>query len=104
MGNQMLTDTLYRHVVLNEQGVPIIEGTTMKVVELVLYHKEYGWDPSALQLNYPYLTMSQIYSALAFYWDNKETLDQDINRRLQRVDDLTHVLRPSRIREKLNSR
>ena len=31
-----LTETRYEHVLLDEVGVPIIAGTTMKVVELVL--------------------------------------------------------------------
>jgi hypothetical protein len=34
-----------------------------------------------LQFQHPYLTMSQIHSALAYYWDNKEELDADIKRR-----------------------
>ena len=29
-------ETRYEHIILNTDGVPIIAGTTMKVVELVL--------------------------------------------------------------------
>ncbi len=32
--------------------------------------------------------MSQIYSALAYYWDNKEELDADIQQRFERVEKL----------------
>jgi len=34
-----------------------------------------------MQFQHPYLNMSQIYSALAYYWDNKQELDADIERR-----------------------
>jgi uncharacterized protein (DUF433 family) len=68
-------------VQLDERNVPIIAGTTMKVVELVMAQIAYGWSPEELQFQHPYLTMSQIYSALAYYWDNKEELDADIKRR-----------------------
>ncbi len=34
-----LTTTGYEHIVLGEDGVAIIEGTTMKVVELVMERK-----------------------------------------------------------------
>ncbi|MFB8788230.1 MAG: DUF433 domain-containing protein [Potamolinea sp.] len=73
--------TPHKYVQLNEGNVPIIAGTTMKVVELVMAQIAYGWSPEELQFQHPYLTMSQIYSALAYYWDNKEELDLDIQRR-----------------------
>jgi len=37
--------TRYEHIVLNEQGVPEILGSTLKVLELVLSQKAYGWSP-----------------------------------------------------------
>lgn len=73
--------TPHKYVQLNESNVPIIAGTTMKVVELVMAQIAYGWSPEELQFQHSYLTMSQIYSALAYYWDNKEELDLDIQRR-----------------------
>jgi len=78
----------YKHVVLDEKGVPIIEGTTMKVTELVSEKTAYGWSPEELCINHPYLTLGQIHSALAYYWDHQEALDQDIERRLKQVDEI----------------
>jgi len=37
--------TRVEHIVLNAQGVPEIQGSTMKVLELVLSQKAYGWSP-----------------------------------------------------------
>lgn len=78
--------TKYEHVVLNEKQVPIIEGTNMKVIEVVLEKTAYGWSPEELHFQHPYLTLGQIYSALAYYWDHQKDLDQDIERRLEFVD------------------
>jgi uncharacterized protein (DUF433 family) len=75
-------------VQLDERNVPIIAGTTMKVVELVMAQIAYGWSPEELQFQHPYLTMSQIHSALAYYWDNKEELDADIKRREEYAEKL----------------
>lgn len=97
----MATNTSYKHIVINDTGIPIIQGTTMKVVELVLEHKAYAWGPEELQANHPYLTLSQVYSALAYYWDHQEALEQDLQRRLQRIDTLKKKLKPSRIRARL---
>ena len=43
-----LVETRYEHVILNEAQVPIIAGTNMKVVELVLERTAYGWSPEEL--------------------------------------------------------
>lgn len=77
------TTTTYEHVQIDINGVPVIAGTTMKVVELVMAQMAYGWSPEELHFQHPYLTLGQIHSALAYYWDHKETLDLDIERSLQ---------------------
>lgn len=56
-----LTKTEHKYVELDERNVPIIAGTTMKVVELVMAHRAYGWSPEEIHLNHGYLTMSQIH-------------------------------------------
>lgn len=81
-----VTETNYVHITLDDVGVPVISGTPMKVVELVLEKNAYGWNPEELYFQHPYLTLGQIYSALAYYWDYREELDQDIERRLEFVN------------------
>jgi uncharacterized protein (DUF433 family) len=86
----MLVETRYENIGLNKEKVPVILGSTMKVIELVLAHLAYGWSPEELYFQFPYLTLGQIYSALAYYWDHREELDQDIEKRLSSVDQLQH--------------
>jgi uncharacterized protein (DUF433 family) len=74
--------TSYEHIRLDNEGVPHIVDTTMKVVELVMAQKAYGCSPEELHFQHPYLSMSQIHSALAYYWEHKEELDADIEKRL----------------------
>lgn len=95
--------TGYQHIVLDQAGVPVIAGTTIKVVELVLDHKAYGWSPEELHLQHPHLSLGQIHSALAYYWDHQEELDRDIERRLRQVDDLQKTLKPTTLRERLKA-
>jgi len=82
----MLAETRYEHIILDEARVPVIAGTTMKVVELVLAQAAYGWSAEELRGQFPYLTLGQIYSALAYYWDHQEELDADIEGRVRKVD------------------
>lgn len=83
-----IAETGYQHVVLDDVGVPHIAGTTMKVIELVLDQTAYGWSAEELRFQHPYLSLGQIHSALAYYWDHKEALDADIARRQERVAEL----------------
>ena len=78
---QSLTPTEYPHIALNSDKIPLIAGTTMKVVELVVAQRAYGWTPEEIQINHRHLSMGQIYAALAYYWDHREALDADIQQR-----------------------
>lgn len=73
------TATDYKHIVLNDQQVPIIEGSTMKVIEIVMAQRAHGWTPEEIYINHRYLTMSQVYGALSYYWDHKSDLDAAID-------------------------
>lgn len=98
-----LTATDYKYVRLDERNVPIIEGTSMKIVELITSVKAYGWSPEQLFQNYPHLTLSKIYSALAYYWDNKEEIDADIERREQYAEQLQQEASESPFAAKLRA-
>jgi uncharacterized protein (DUF433 family) len=98
-----MIETRYKHIVLDESGVPTIAGTTMKVIELVLDRKAYGWSPEELHFQHPYLTLGQIHSALAYYWDHQEELDQDIARRLQFVKQVQQATQPTPLEARLKA-
>jgi len=100
----LIIETRYEHIILDENKVPMITGTSMKVVELVLNHRAYGWSPEELHFQHPHLTLGQIYSALAYYWDHQEELDQDIERRLQRVDQIQQTLKPTSLEARLKAK
>jgi uncharacterized protein (DUF433 family) len=85
-GAMALAATRYQHIVLDDRGVSLIADTTMKVTELVVAQRAYGWSPAELQFQFPHLTLGQIHSALAYYWDHQDTLDAEIARGLELVD------------------
>jgi uncharacterized protein (DUF433 family) len=98
-----LTTTEYKHIQINEHNVPIIAGTTMKVIELIEAQQAYGWSPEEIHFQHPYLIMSQIYSALAYYWDHQEELDADMERREQYAERLQTEAGESPLSKKLRA-
>jgi uncharacterized protein (DUF433 family) len=59
----------------------------MKVVELVAEVQTYGWSPEELHVQHPNLSLGQIYSALAYHWDHKDTLDRELAQALREADE-----------------
>ncbi len=78
----------YAHVSLDSEGVPVISGTRTKVVEVVAEHLAYGWEAQELHAQHPHLSLGQIHSALGYYYDHKAEMDADVERRLQRADQI----------------
>lgn len=97
------TSTTYQHVQLDANGVPVLSGTTLKVVEVVMAQIAYGWSPEELHFQHPDLSLGQIHSALAYYWDHKQELDADIERRSEFVEEARRNAGESSLAAKLRS-
>lgn len=99
----MSVATTYEHISINKNGIPTIENTNTKVVEIVLDMKAYGWSPEEIHFQHPYLSLGQIYSALAYYFDHIEEFEKDINERLEKVETIKKQIGSSKLAEKLKS-
>ncbi len=100
----MSVATTYEHITINKNGVPAIENTNTKVVEIVLEMKAYGWSPEEIHFQHPYLSLGQIYSALAYYFDHAEDFEKDINERLEKVEAIKQEIGASDLAERLKKR
>ena len=49
---------------LDGRGVAWIDGTKVKVAEVVLDKIAYGWSPEEIHFQHPHLSLAQIYAAL----------------------------------------
>lgn len=54
-----VTETRYEHIILDENNVPVIDGTTMKVIELAGAAVVNGWPVDELHEQYPFLTLAR---------------------------------------------
>ena len=63
-------------------GKPRIAGTRIRVQDVVILHEDQGLSPDEILQHFPHLTLGQIYTALAYYFDHvaeirKEIADDD---------------------------
>ncbi len=73
--------TPYEHIFLDEDGTPTLVGSSTKVIELVDELYAYGWSPAEMRFQHPHLSLGQIHSALAYYYDHRENIDAELERR-----------------------
>ena len=93
--------TAYRHIELDNKGVALVKGTTTRVIDLVLLRMAYNWAADEIQRQQPHLTLAEIHSALAYYYDHQEELDRDIRARRRAADAFFDCLGYSPFRAKL---
>ena len=55
-----------------------VEGTRIRVYNVVFLHKE-GDSDQKIREAYPDLTPAQIHAALAYYYDNREEIDAELD-------------------------
>ena len=91
------------HIDFNETGTPIVKGTQTKVEEIVLDHIAWHWDAETIHRNHPHLSLAQIHSALAFYYDHQAELDASIEEGLRQVAEIQETMSKSPIRLKLQA-
>lgn len=59
-------------------GSPVIAGTRFPVRSVAHYIIRLGLTPEELIEKFSHLSLAQVYDALAYYYDNRQEIDQDI--------------------------
>ena len=96
--------TVSPHIEFDSQGIPYLAGTQIKVIEIALDRLAHHWDADEIQRQHPHLSLAQIYSALAYYYDHEAEMDEEIEEQLKRVERIRNDLGPSPIQQKLSAK
>jgi uncharacterized protein (DUF433 family) len=74
----LMSIALSPHIVLDDHGVAWLDGTTVKVKEVVVDVLAHGSSPEEIHFQYPHLSLGQIHAALSYYHDHKPAFDAEI--------------------------
>jgi uncharacterized protein (DUF433 family) len=55
-------------------GKPRIAGTRVRVQDVVVWHDHWGLCPEEIVAEFPHLTLSDVYAALAYYHDHPDEI------------------------------
>jgi uncharacterized protein (DUF433 family) len=65
------------HVTIDDRGIARIDGSRARV-SMVVIDFLHGQTPEQIHEGYPHLSLAQIHSALAYYYDHKSEIDAEI--------------------------
>ena len=86
---------------VDSKGVAWLTSTNVKVIEVVLDKLAHGWSPEEIHFQHPGLSLAQIHAALAYYYENRTSLDAEIDQERSEAERLGGAQRESPLHRKL---
>ncbi|BAZ28408.1 hypothetical protein NIES4074_08410 [Cylindrospermum sp. NIES-4074] len=59
-------------------GKPRIAGHRIRVQDIVIWHEQMGMSADEILHHYPSITLSDVYAALAYYYDHRDEIRQQM--------------------------
>lgn len=83
------------HIRVDEHGIARIGNTRVSVMDIVLDRTAYHLLPEEIAEEYDGLSLAQIYAALSWYYDHREQVDAEIERRFRLAEVMRADAEPS---------
>jgi uncharacterized protein (DUF433 family) len=96
-------DTVKNHVTRTPGvcgGKPCIAGTRIRVQDVYVWHELQGQSADEIVATFPHLTHADVYAALAYLWDNRQAILDEIKAGDEFVEELKRRT-PSKLQAKL---
>jgi uncharacterized protein (DUF433 family) len=78
-----------------------IDGHRITVEDVAIWHERMGMSPDEIVSAHPSITLSDVHAALAYYYENRARVDEDIEEGERFVEEMKAKAPPSLIQEKL---
>jgi uncharacterized protein (DUF433 family) len=85
-------------------GRPRIDGHRITVEDVAIWHERMGMSPDEIVSSYPTITLSDVHAALAYYYENRERIESDIENGRKFVEEMRAKAGPSLLQEMLKAR
>ena len=78
-------------------GRPRIDGHRIQVEDVAIWHERMGMSPDEIVSEYPSITLADVHAALAYYYENRERIDADIDAAKRYAEEMKAKSGPSRL-------
>jgi uncharacterized protein (DUF433 family) len=69
-------------------GKACVDGTRIRVQDIYVWHVLQGQSPEEIVANFPRLSMADVHAALAYYWDHRDEIHEEIKRGEEMYEEL----------------
>ena len=94
------TKASYPHLEFVDGGLPVIERVNFKVIHLISNHLAHGWSAEELVINFPQLTLGEVYSSLAWFADHRDEVAKLLEQKAASTKGMALEERHSQIAQK----
>ena len=84
-------------------GKPCLVGTRIRVWDIYVASEVRGETPDQITTQYPSITLADVHAALAYYWDNRRAIDQQMKEVDEYIEQLKQMTGPGPLARKLAS-
>lgn len=92
------------HVTIDPStGKPCVAGTGVRVWDVYVLHERVGKTPDEIVAAYPHINLADVHAALAYYWDNKAEIDQQMKEADEFVEQMKAECAPGPLARKSSS-
>lgn len=81
-------------------GKARVAGTRIRVMDIVVWHERRGMSADEIVSEFPHLTLADVFAALAYYFDNREEIEESFAREKVLAEEMQKKY-PSLLKEKL---
>jgi uncharacterized protein (DUF433 family) len=96
--------TIIQHIEMRPSAIhgqkACIAGTRISVQDIYVWHELMGKSPDQIVSEYPFLTLAQVHSALAHYYDNADEIRGQVKRGREEAERIKQG-NPSKLAAKL---
>jgi len=101
----MSTATAYRHIIKeDDQPARLERHPRLRVAMIVTHYLAYGRSPDEIRLHLPHLTAAEVYSAMAYYFDHQQEIEDEILAEIDQLDEEVRTKPHSAIWMKLKAK
>jgi uncharacterized protein (DUF433 family) len=95
---QMSTSIAYPHILKPAAEPARLErNPRLHVSQIVADYLAHGWSPEEMCRQHPDLTLSEAYSAMAYYFDHQQEIDSELQAELEQSENDRRTAPPSNL-------
>jgi uncharacterized protein (DUF433 family) len=84
----MTVEVAYPHIKTPPGDSPrLARLPRIRVAQIVIDHLNHGWSADEICLHYPHLKRTEVYSALAYYFDHQAEIDAEIAEEQRQIEE-----------------